>query len=179
MTDLFTFKADFFSMRHRWLSMRLLISFAALLFAIFPPAAEAQIARENQTWSGNYSFEDQGAVLKRRRFSDVVPYASYDLRIEEKANGELAALLSVNGTQIFETYDCTVKVNGRRLEFYYEKLTAPGVKNTRRFKRGELLFTLEGMRIGSLTKYLFLPAAYEIARLDKSRQNQPVYFVRQ
>ena len=160
----------------------LLLLFAGVIavFAAVPQGAAAQQKmRADEKWLGIFTFEDAVRVPKRRKLTDVAPFLSYDISIERAANGELTATFNINGVQMFESYQCSVKTSGERVEFFYEKFVADGAPDTRKFKRGERLFSLATTKVGKATKYLFEPAAYKIARLDQTKQKQPVYFSRQ
>lgn len=165
------------------------VSFALCLLILLPLTITAQKHNPQQAaniknireWLGSYSFEDQATVPKRRKFTDAAPYAAYDITIERMASGRLIGFFNANGTQRFEAYECSVKTSADKTEFYFEKLrtNVNGTQDLRKFKKGEMLFSLRLVRIGKQTKYLFKTAAYDITRLDKAKRNQPVYFTKQ
>lgn len=160
---------------------RTLFLLAGLLLSVIAVAPQKAAAQTNDNWKwlGSYTFDDKAQAPKRRNSVDVVPLASYDINVEEAADGRMTAVFSANGTQLFDAYECSVKATDDRIEFYYEKFAADGVKDLRKFKKGELLFSLSETRVGKTTKYPFQPAAYKLVRYQKSRQNQPVYFMKQ
>lgn len=157
---------------------RILFLLAGFLLAVVTAAPQRAGAQtdDNRKWLGSYTFDDKGQAPKRRNSVDVVPLASYDINIEETVGGKMTAVFSANGTQLFSAYECSVKATGDQIEFYYEKFALDGVKDLRKFRKGELLFSLVDMRIGKTIKYLFQPAAYKILRYNKNKQNERVYF---
>lgn len=152
------------------------IFIAASLFS-FPVAAQNSGSAE-QRWVGNYMFEETGQLPKNGRKTDVAPFISFDVTVE-RADAKLKGVFSVNGTQIFEEYECSVVAKDYRLEFYYERFVAEGAKDRRKFQKGALLFTLIETREGTQKQYLFQPAAYKITRLNKTKQDQGIYFNKQ
>ena len=132
-------------------------------------------AVDNKDWLGSYYFSETARPSKRRRSGDVVPSAGYEITVEGK-DDLLFASFAADGVQLFEAYDCSVIVRNNNLEFYFRNLGSPDVQNFRRFKKGDLLFTLSRIQTGKTTKYLFQPAAYKIIRPDPAKQGMPVYF---
>lgn len=89
--------------------------------------------------------------------------------------------MEINGIQQFESYDCTVKADGDRLNFYFLSDSAPdeggsGQRNNQKFKKGALLFSLIRTRVGKSTKYLFEGADFAIKRLSRTKAKEAVYF---
>lgn len=144
-----------------------------------PRPAAAQVAGVDQQWLGSYTFADAARVPKRRAPTDMVPSVAYDITVERDTAGRMTATFDVNGVQIYEAYQCSVKTRGERVEFYHERFVADGARDLRRFKKGERLFALVKTQVGRQTKYLFEPAAYKIIRYEKAKQNQAIYFTRQ
>ena len=159
---------------------RLLFLLAGLFLTITivcPQKAAAQ-TDDNRKWLGSYTFEDMAKAPKRRNVFDIVPGVIYDINVEEKADGKLLATLNENGVQVYQAYECSVKISGDKIEFYYERFAAD-VTDLSKFKKGDLLFTLVEAPVGKQTKYLFQPAAYKISRYEKIKQKQPIYFDKQ
>ena len=152
--------------------------FIFIVIASFTLSSAAQDINDDKRWIGNYSFEETKQLPKKRGSTDVAPFVSFDITVE-MADGKLKAVFSVNGTQIFETYECSVKPASNKLEFYYERFVAEGAPDRRKFKKGELLFTLVETSGNKQKQYIFEPAAYKITRLNKGRQNQRIYFKKQ
>ena len=157
---------------------RLLFLLAGFFLIVTPFCTQRAAAQTggNEKWLGNYTFEDSARPPKRRRFTDMVPSSGYDITVEKDANDKLTATLTESGVQVYQAYECSVKTRDGKIEFYYQKFVAPNVKDLKRFRKGDLLFTLAETKVGKKTKYLFQPAAYRLVRYEKSRQKQPVYF---
>lgn len=157
---------------------RLLITMLFIALTIFIPATtKAQPAANNQEWIGSYSFTDEAPPAKRRSQTDVAPFASYEVTVEEgEEDGRLSATFSASGVQLFETYKCAVKATPDKAAFYFEDVGSLEIENFRRFNKGDLLFTLFKTKTGKTTKYLFEPAKYEIIRVVPSKQKNAVYF---
>lgn len=156
----------------------LLAGFFLTVTTVCPQTATAQTAGYEK-WLGSYTFDDRAQAPKRRSSLDVVPFVTYDINVEAGADGKPTATFSENGVQRFQAFECSVAATGDEIEFYYEKFGAPGIKDTSKFKPGDLLFTLVETKIGKQTKYLFQPAAYKLVRYVKAKQKQPVYFQKQ
>ncbi|HEX8377463.1 MAG TPA: DUF5991 domain-containing protein [Pedobacter sp.] len=149
---------------------------SSLVFLCFSTInAQTNQSTSNSDWTGSYYFSETAPATKRRKSSDVVPSASYEITIEEK-NNKLTASFSANGVQLFEAYECSVIIKNNTLEFYFQNLGTAEVQNFRNFKKGDLLFTLTKTGSGKTAKYLFQPAAYKIIRVSQSKQRTPVYF---
>jgi hypothetical protein len=153
------------------------IGFVFIVLVSFPLSSAAQNT-DDERWLGNYSFEETARLPKKRGSTDVAPFVSFDVTVE-MTDGKLKAVFSVNGTQIFEAYECSAKPANDKLEFYYERFVAEGAEDPRKFKKGELLFTLIETRGNKQKQYLFKPAAYKITRLNKSAQSHRIYFNKQ
>jgi hypothetical protein len=138
------------------------------------------IAQTNQPanasdWIGSYYFSETAQTTKRRNSNDVVPSASYEITIEE-SNDKLTASFSASGVQLFEAYECSVVVKDNTLEFYFQNLGSPDVRNFRKFKKGDLLFSFTKTGSGKTAKYLFQSVAYKIVRVNQNKQKASVYF---
>ena len=160
-----------------------LIGIAFALLIALPLSGAAQQPKRvkkkaNEHWLGVFTFEDAAPAPKRRRRTDVTPFVSYEISVRQDADGELTATFTINGMQMFEAYRCLLKASGENLEFYYEQFVADGAPDSRKFRRGERLFSLTAIKAGRKTKYLFQPAAYKITRLARSAEKPPVYFVK-
>jgi hypothetical protein len=142
----------------------------------FLPAKISAQTNPNIKWLGNYVFENMAQGSMRQNSFDVVPIITYDIFIEKAQAGNLRATINENGIQTYQAYQCTVKTADDKIEFYYEKFVAEGVKDTRELKSGELLFSLTAKRVGKATKYLFQPGALKIILLNKAKQRKPIYF---
>lgn len=152
----------------------LLVFFALSIIVLYPSRGAAQTI-ETEDWVGSYYFTDVAASPKRRKFTDVALSASYDITVEQ-SGGNLTAQFSAQGVQLAEAYDCSVKIRGDKAEFYFQKLAIEGEQNFRKFKNGNLLFSLTKMQIGKQTKYLLQSAAYKIVRVSSGKQRESVYF---
>jgi len=152
-----------------------LIGFVFVAVALFSLPVAAQ---NGERWVGSYLFEETERLPKKSRKTDVAPFISFDVAVERTDN-KLKGVFSVNGTQIFETYECSVVAKDDRLEFYYGRFVAEGAEDRRKFQKGILLFTLVEMREGQQKQYLFQAAAYKITRLNKAEQNRRIYFNKQ
>lgn len=152
-----------------------LVGFVFIAVALFSLSAAAQNSGAAERWVGSYSFEETGQLPKKRRKADVAPFISFDVTVE-RADDKLKGIFSVNGTQIFEAYECSIVARDDKLEFYYERFVAEGAEDRQKLQKGVLLFTLVEMREGKQKQYLFQPAMYKITRLNKAGQNQRIYF---
>jgi hypothetical protein len=157
---------------------RFSFSCLVLLIALWcssPGMAQTNQPVNNSDWMGSYYFSETAQTTKRRSPQDVVPSASYEITIEEK-NDELTASFSANGVQLFEAYQCSVIVKNNTIEFYFQNLGSSEIQNFRKFKKGDLLFSLTKTGNGKTAKYLFQPKTYKIVRINQSNQKTPIYF---
>jgi len=112
-------------------------------------------------WTGEYVFEDV-AGWRERGQGGAVPSVSYSITVSER-KGELFAKLEADGFQISDSYTCTAKIDGNRLNLYY--LSGGGgfdKTNSRGFKKRQLLLSLTKTVSGKRIRYGFEPGAYEI-----------------
>ncbi len=164
-----------------WLSAFLLLALF-LLAAAAPGASAQQTVRAAHDWTGDYTFTDVPKAPARRSQTAVAPEAVYEIRIEKGAGGKLVGKFSATGVQLYDTYECLVKlISDERAEFRFQRVGEKDAPNLYDFKTGDLLFMIE--RTDKATKYLFKSAGYKIVRITTVGRKAPprasVYFVKQ
>lgn len=134
--------------------------------------------KESRNWVGAYTFTDSAQSTKRRNSYDVVPMIEYIITVKKSRNNQLTATFEVNGMQMFEVYQCSVKETGNKLNFYFQSGGIPdsGAENPQNFKKGALLFNLMETKVGAKNKYQFQAADYKPVRLSPKRNRQSIYF---
>lgn len=156
-------------------ALPLLAVFALSIIVLCPIILSAQ-TNASRNWVGSYYFTDSAQAPKRRKFTDVAPSVSYDITVGERVGNKLVATFAADGVQLAEAYECSVKTTANKIEFYYQNLAISDTENFRKFKKGDLLFSLVKAQTGDVTRYLFQPAAYKITRVSPNKQKAQVYF---
>lgn len=139
--------------------------------------------RKVGNWAGAYTFFDapgnsSSSAARRDDSYSLTPGVEYNLAVTKKGDG-FSATLEINGMQQFEIYECSAKADGvDRLDFYFlgNGTPAGGQRNTQKFKKGSLLFSLIKIQIGSKTKYQFQSIDYKLTRFSLKAKKQPIYF---
>ena len=116
-------------------------------------------------WSGEYKFET-GDLLsaKERKQNNVgpVPEHVYTLRLSEgKKSDSLNCYFLASGVQLYDEFDCSIKLLGNNLQIFFIKDTTGKEAEFIPYKKGQLLFTLQTPN-GSTGKHLYQSAAYKI-----------------
>jgi Family of unknown function (DUF5991) len=96
----------------------------------------AAVSLAQGDWVGTYSFEEDGG----KNAGGTVIYIGHELVVMETDDG-LRATLQSNGYQTSKDLICTAKVNGNKLEVYFESYGEDNILES--YSPGELLLTLE------------------------------------
>lgn len=155
------------------------LGFALIVFVIFSKNVSAQ-SEGTKNWIGVYNFSDTAQISKRRNTYDVAPTAEYIITVR-KNKEKLSAIFEINGMQMFEIYECSIKATSDKLSVYFQGGGIPdgGTNNPRNFKKGALLFSLAKTQSGKTIKYLFQQADFKIERLNPRAQKSDIYFKKQ
>ena len=97
--------------------------------------AVGSYAAQNE-WVGHYSFEEDGG----RNAGGTAIFITHELAVMETDDGLIAHLES-NGYQTSKDLNCKAKVNGNKLEIYFDNYGENNIFET--YKSGDLLLTLE------------------------------------
>ena len=87
-------------------------------------------------WQGTYEFTEVGG----KTTGGSVIVVTHQLKVFEKAGG-LGATLTSNGYQTSTDLNCSVKIEGRKLQVYFESYGKDNMFNL--VEKGDLLLTLE------------------------------------
>ena len=104
----------------------------SLLFAF----VLATVSFAQSEWAGTYTFDEDGG----KNAGGTTIFISHELVVMETDDG-LRATLQSNGYQTSKDLVCTAKVNGTKLEIYFESYGENNVFES--YSAGELLLTLE------------------------------------
>ena len=99
-----------------------------LLFAV---SAAAQ-----KEWVGTYTFDEDGG----KNAGGTVIFIAHQMTVMETDDGLIAQLES-NGYQTSKDLNCKAKINGNKLEIYFDGYGENNVFET--YEKGDLLLTLE------------------------------------
>ena len=108
-------------------------------------------------WTGEYQY-DYTEAANPKQFAPVI---TYTLTVTEN-NNELKANFSADGDQTADEYDCTVKVVGNQLNFYFLKNLSQFSVRSDDFRKGDLLATLVKTTAQGKSKYIFKAGKYSI-----------------
>ena len=97
-------------------------------------AAASAVAQKD--WAGHYSFDEDGG----KSAGGTVIFVVHQLTVMDSDDGLIAHLES-NGYQTSKDLNCKAKVNGNKLEIYFDSYGENNVFET--YSKGDLLFTLE------------------------------------
>ena len=95
----------------------------------------ASAAAQND-WAGHYTFDEDGG----RNAGGTAIFISHELTVMETDDGLLAHIES-NGYQTSKDLNCKAKVNGNKLEIYFESYGENNIFES--YNKNDLLFTLE------------------------------------
>lgn len=99
-----------------------------LLFAV------STVAQKD--WVGTYTFDEDGG----KNAGGTVIFIAHQMTVMETDDGLIANVES-NGYQTSKDLNCKAKVNGNKLEIYFDSYGENNVFET--YENGDLLFTLE------------------------------------
>ena len=100
-----------------------------MLLSAFSAAAQ-------KDWVGTYTFDEDGG----KNAGGTVIFIAHQLTIMETDDGLIAHLES-NGYQTSKDLNCKAKVNGNKLEIYFDIYGENNIFET--YEKGDLLLTLE------------------------------------
>ena len=110
--------------------MRKALALACLMLFVAVSAAA------QKDWVGHYSFDEDGG----RTAGGTAIFVTHELTVIETDDGLIAHLES-NGYQTSKDLICKAKVNGNKLEIYFDSYGENNVFENH--EKGDLLFTLE------------------------------------
>ena len=93
-------------------------------------------AAAQKEWVGSYTFDEDGG----RNAGGTKIFISHELTVMETDDGLIAHLES-NGYQTSKDLNCRAKVNGSKLEIYFDSYGENNIFET--YEKGDLLLTLE------------------------------------
>ncbi len=96
----------------------------------------ASVSFGQSDWIGTYTFDEDGG----RNAGGTAIFIGHELVVMETDDG-LRATLQSNGYQTSKDLVCKAKVNGNKLEIYFESYGEDNVLET--YSSGDLLLTLE------------------------------------
>lgn len=143
-----------------------------LLFVVvaFIPTINAQSI--NKDWVGTYEFFDaqKGGIA-----SQPNNFITYTLTVSQKGDS-LSARFAADGTQTLDDYECSIQESENSIKvFFIKDLGGTEADKFKPLKKGDLLFTLNRIKSGRKTKYLFKADDYQIDLLS-ARAGTPIYF---
>lgn len=121
-------------------------------------------------WAGTYTFEEDGG----RNAGGTAIFIGHELVIMPTDDG-LRATLQSNGYQTSKDLNCTVKVNGTKLEIYFESYGEDNVLES--YAAGDLLLTLEKKTVKGKPAILTWWGKFTPIIPDKPKTGQ-VFFVK-
>ena len=144
------------------------ITMRNIVFVIIGLLFIALQANAQSDWKGLYSFDENGG----KNAGGAVILISHQLKIFDGGEG-LAATLESNGYQTSTNLVCSAKVEGTRINIYFESYGEDNMFEP--YKAGDLLFTLEKKTLSGKTKILthwgkFTPA------IPGNQKSGKVYF---
>jgi hypothetical protein len=93
-------------------------------------------AAAQKEWVGTYAFDEDGG----KNAGGTVIFIAHQLTVMEADDGFIAHLES-NGYQTSKDLNCRAKVNGSKLEIYFDSYGENNIFET--YEKGDLLLTLE------------------------------------
>ncbi len=96
----------------------------------------ASVSFAQSEWAGTYTFDEDGG----KNAGGTVIFIAHELVVMETDDG-LRATVQSNGYQTSKDLNCSVKVNGTKLEIYFESYGENNVFES--YAAGDLLLTLE------------------------------------
>lgn len=139
----------------------LLFSILLLVFAGIPAFAQS-------SWVGSYEFDEDGG----KTAGGTPIYIVHQMDITEGDNG-LVVMIQSNGYQTSRDLVCTAKVEGGKLNIYFEGY---GENNTfEPYEPGDLLLSLESKTVKSKTQLLTWWGKFKPV-VQKNEKTGQVYF---
>lgn len=130
----------------------------------------AGLATAQKEWVGTYTFDEDGG----RNAGGTAIFIAHQLMILESDDGLIAHLES-NGYQTSKDLNCRAKVNGNKLEIYFDNYGENNVFES--YDKGDLLFTLERRTVkGKPEIATFWGRFFPI--VPKNEKTGKVYFVK-
>ena len=130
----------------------------------------AASAAAQKDWVGHYSFDEDGG----KNAGGTVIFIVHQLTVMETDDGLIAHLES-NGYQTSKDLNCKAKVNGNKLEIYFESYGENNVFET--YKPGDLLFTFERRAAKGKTELLTFWGKFTPI-VPKNEKSGKVYFTK-
>lgn len=130
----------------------------------------AASAGAQKDWVGHYSFDEDGG----KNAGGTPIFIVHELNVMESDDGLIATLQS-NGYQTSKDLNCRAKVNGNKLEIYFDSYGENNVFET--YNKGDLLLTLERRTAKGKTELLTYWGKFT-PMIPKNEKTGKVYFVK-
>jgi hypothetical protein len=138
--------------------------FNSIIFLVLVGAA----AYAQTSWAGNYVFSENGG----RTAGGTAIFITHEMDVNDD-HGSLTVTIQSNGYQTSRDLVCTAKVEGGRLNIYFESY---GENNTfEPYEQGDLLFSLEKKTVKGKTELLTFWGKFTPI-VPKNEKTGKVYF---
>ena len=130
----------------------------------------ASVAAAQSEWAGHYSFDEDGG----RNAGGTPIFVAHEINVVETDDGLIATVQS-NGYQTSKELNCKAKVNGSKLEIYFDSYGENNIFES--YKPGDLLLTLENRTSKGKAELLTFWGKFTPV-VPKYEKTGKVYFVR-